>query len=660
MKSRLLLVFVALILLLACTYPALAQNQSTITIKDYEGINPLPGAKLVIANVANLEDKSEFIADGNGIVTIGRVDSSTVYIVEVYWKNPNYGSEEVLVFQRMIQGAILQSISEIRTHVFNVNIIPTDKHGNMLSATLYWMMENTALAYLDGVKKVDGEMPFNVRYELVPQGKHRLRIDWNGYTVYDGEVEIGLTTLEGYIPGIDDPNKYEEELRKATNLQVETNTDDLEITVVDPAGNPVNIDIEIIDPNKLYIEKETGLSHLRMWTNYKEGGRAIWPQLPILEYKVLARWPFNISEVLAEDVCTPGQPCKLALDPDKGPYYTLKVRVVTAYGAPVQGAEVELSGWVEVADANGTVIFTCIRPGTYTLRALLEGKEVYPAKTIEVNQSTTIEITLSFETLNVNVDLVTVNMRPYEVYWSLDSDSGAHFDSGGRPSATITIDNLPPGIYELKITIPEYNIEYKLGPFIAERLATMDTLILPIADTVIKLVSPEGEAVAGHLVKLCIVEANMCFENKTDEDGKTSFVNLPQDRLYNVTIFSEEGPLITVDVNITSFMVTIEVPSKPVSTLPPSYPPASTTTVTVTEAVTQTVTTTKEVTITSATTYTVTSTEEAVKTVTETVTEAKTAKEETSPLIQIALGIAIVVAFFVVTIALMRKGKQSP
>jgi len=641
MKAWPFLVFVASTLLLVNAFPAFAQGQATIVIRDYQGINPLPGAKLVIADSASPEDRREFTADENGVVAVGGIDPGTEYIVEVYWSNPDYGSEEVLVFQRGVQGSVLQTIKEIRVHVFNVEVMPTDKDGNLLSMTLPpWIeLEEEAVAYLDGVKRVDREMPFTAGYALVPQGRHRLRIDWLGYTVYDEEVEIGLETLEGYIPGVDDPSQYDEAMREVMELWVETNTAKLDITVTDPDGNPVTTSIDIIDPRGLY----KGLAIL---VRYQRGGHVVFGQFPMVEYTVMVQGMYNIPEILAEAKCIPGQPCTLSLDPSKGPYYILKVKAKAKSGVPLEGVNVELSGWRETTDVDGIATFTCVRPGTYILRALIGENEVYPAKAIEVKESTEIEITVELEGLNVDINLVTQDGRPYEVYWDLDSETGAHFDSGGETSSKIVIENLPPGSYGMEIVIPEYGLEYRFGPFHSWELAGMKEFKLPIADTVVVLQTPEKSPAVGYLVRLCIKEANICFENRTGANGEALFVNLPHDKLYNLTIFFNGTPLGTYDLTMTSPVIPLEIPSE---SAPSSSQPTT---------ITKTVTTTRKVTTTQTVTQTVT--REVTNTVTKTTTETEIKIIEREVLPALPIGIAIVAAAAIIAAAIALTRLKKP
>jgi len=651
MKAWPFLVFVASTLLLVNAFPAFAQGQATIVIRDYQGINPLPGAKLVIADSASPEDRREFTADENGVVAVGGIDPGTEYIVEVYWSNPDYGSEEVLVFQRGVQGSVLQTIKEIRVHVFNVEVMPTDKDGNLLSMTLPpWIeLEEEAVAYLDGVKRVDREMPFTAGYALVPQGRHRLRIDWLGYTVYDGEVEIGLETLEGYIPGVDDPSQYDEAMREVMELWVETNTAKLDITVTDPDGNPVTTSIDIIDPRGLY----KGLAIL---VRYQRGGHVVFGQFPMVEYTVMVQGMYNIPEILAEAKCIPGQPCTLVLDPSKGPYYILKVRTKAKSGVPLEGVDVELSGWRETTDADGIATFTCVRPGTYILRALIGENEVYPAEAIEVTESTEIEITVEVEGLNVDINLVTEDGRPYEVYWSLDSETGAHFDSGGKPSSKIVIENLPPGTYELKIVIPEYELEYRLGSFSSGKLIVMKEFKLPIGDTRVRLLTPDEKPGVGYLVKLCLKEVNICFEKETDEDGDALFENLPWHRVYNLTIFSGEAPVLMGELNISFALMPLTLPGEA-----PPAPPETPAATTITKTITQTVTTTKEVTVTATQTATQTATREVTNTITKTATETETkiVEKEVLPALPISIAIVAAAAIIAAAIAVTRLKKPA-
>ena len=650
MSTKLLLTFAVLtLLLIAAICPSLAQNQTTITIKDFEGDNALPRARLVITNTVNSEDEKELTADGNGIVVIDGIDPNAEYIVEVYWKNPDYSDEEALVFQRKIKGDTLLSLSEIRAHVFDVEVIPLDREGEPLWEALTYVVEEPAVAYLDGVKKVDNEMPFDVSYELVPQGKHRLRIVWLGYTVYDEEVEIGLKTLEGYIPGIDDEGRYRMNLERVKTLIAITNTTSIDITVTDPNGNPVSASIDLLDIKELYLTDREYRLGVLIWVDYANDGHVVWGQLPITEFRVTVRSPFNLTEVLAVGKCVPGQPCNLVLDPSLGPYYILKIRVVSEYGVPVEKAIVELNEWRQAADANGTAVYTCVRPGNYTLRVFLGEREVYRNDALEVEKSGEIEVTIKVEALNVNITLVTEDMRPYEVIWSLDSLEGAHYDSGGNTSSVIRIENIQPGTYELTIFIPEYGLEYKLGPFAAESLAAMETLLLPIADTKIVLSTPEGEPAVGYLVRLCIKNTNICFENETNENGEAFFESLPHQKLYNLTIYFRGRYLGTYDLTMTSPIIPLEIPSESVSPTPQ--------TVTVTETITQTVTTTKETTVRQ--TVTQTNVREATKTVTKMVTKTEVVKEggaltSSAAMAIVIAGVIMAVAVAVAAISLTR------
>jgi len=368
----------------------------------------------------------------------------------------------------------------------------------------------------------------------------------------------------------------------------------------------------------------------------------------------------NVAGILAEGVCTPGQPCRLVLDPRKGPYYILKVRIVTAYGVPVKGAEVELIGEVtrwfrETTDDNGAVAFTCVRPGTYTLRAFLGEEEIMPPKTIEVKQSAEVEIALEAKPVNVTIALVTIDSRPYEAYWSLESAEGLRFDSGGRPTHLIEVENLPPGIYEVRVVIPGYEVEYRFGPFTADGLAGMKSLTLPIADTRFRFRTPEGRPVPGYLVRLCLLERNICLESMADENGEALFVSVPHNRLYNVSIFYRGAlSIFAEEIWLASTVFEFEV-SEPESP-PPEAPeaPEGVPEAPVTHTITHTVTTTREVTTTVTWTVVEAYLRETTSTVTKTVTVEKVVEREVLPALPIMVAIIVAGAIIAVAIALTR------
>ena len=653
MKAWPSLVFVVSMLLLAGAYPAFAQDQATIVIKDYQGVNPLPGAKLVIADSASPEDKREFTADGGGVVTVTGIDPSVEYLVEVYWRSSDYGGEEILVFQRRIQGSVLQEVSEIRVHVFNVEIKPTDKEGGGLDWLISMEVEKPAAVILNDVDITVSPSPLLGRAELIPQGEYRLKVIWDGYTVYDSPIKIGLDDLSGYIPGLDDEEKYQEELWRVSKIAVQAEVAELKIKLLDPEGNPLPGPVTITDPKGIIKQEFSFLT----WKFFKLGLEEIgWPDLPIVEYKVEALWPFNKEEVLATATCTPGQLCEIKISPDKGPFYMVRVKVVTQYGAPLTGATVMMiyddvpQGNFEETGEDGVAPYYLVRPGTYTLRVFI-GKECLLERKIEVTHSEEVEITVEAKPVNVRIALLTADSKPYEVYWSLESSEGMRYDSGGRPSSTIRIENLQPGIYELKVTIPEYGLEYKFGPFTSEQLAGMQHITLPIADTRIRLRTPDGRPAVGCLIRVCLEEANICFENRTDENGEALFVNLPQNKFYNFTVFSGGLPWISWGEEITSTVLNIPLPGEPEPT------PSAPSTPSATATITHTVTAIKEVTVTATETITQTATREVTNTVTKTTTETKIIEREVLPALPISIAIVVAAAIIAVAITLTRLKK---
>ncbi|MEM1808919.1 MAG: hypothetical protein QXL31_05985 [Thermosphaera sp.] len=164
-----------------------------------------------------------------------------------------------------------------------------------------------------------------------------MQVYWAGYNVYDEEVYIGLDHLRGYIPGIDDPKRYEEELKKLSMVAV-TNTGRLTVLVT-YMGVGHRAIVDVSDAEGRFIDAYRTLpSPLKLSGSF-----------PIMPLKLKVFYPYTPKwgmewEVLAEATCTPDPEklCEIAIPPEKGPFHILGVRIVSQEGVPVQGAMVEL------------------------------------------------------------------------------------------------------------------------------------------------------------------------------------------------------------------------------------------------------------------------------------------------------------------------------
>jgi len=109
---------------------------------------------------------------------------------------------------------------------------------------------------------------------------------------------------------------------------------------------------------------------------------------------------------------------------------------------------------------DGVATFYLVRPGTYRIWAASRaGEHLSEEKIIRVTGSEEFELTVKPpEKVRVDVSFQTRNGRPYEVVWSLSD--GVSFDSGGKPSSKMVIEEVPAGNYTLRVEVPGYGINY--------------------------------------------------------------------------------------------------------------------------------------------------------------------------------------------------------
>jgi len=332
--KRSLFVLMALTLLLATAPPILGQaGEAGFKVVDFQGSHPLSGARVVAVNTVDPSERLEATADQSGFVRIEGIKADANYTVEVYWRSPSYKQESELVFKRGLRGSDILEIGEVRVNVFTVKLVALDGSGGPLD----WISgveegERQMGIILDGVDLEDLEVPLAATADLVPQGEHELKVIWDGYTVYDGSIYVGLEDLTGYIPGLDDPERYRENLERL-RIAVKTKTAGLTIQIYYPDGRRVEeAGVDIIDVNGVIKKIGFGVRAIK--------GADTWGDLPTTtKFKVILYWHYSQPpEKLAEVTCVPGaEPCEIRLRPEQGPFYTVRVRARYPYGGPRRG-----------------------------------------------------------------------------------------------------------------------------------------------------------------------------------------------------------------------------------------------------------------------------------------------------------------------------------
>ncbi|MEM3897910.1 MAG: carboxypeptidase-like regulatory domain-containing protein [Nitrososphaerota archaeon] len=634
MRWRVVIGLVVLAMMLLELAHAAAQSEARITLKDFEGVKPLAGAKVVVIDAANRADRREYHASDDGIVVIPGIRAAARYVLEVYWEGSRFAAGSALVLRREVWGGELLAAEEVRAHVFKASIMPVTASGGELALLANpvkgKVFERFAGIYLDGVELVRGEplqfTPMSAEAEMVPQGAHGLEVWWAGYKVYDGEIYVGLDHLRGYIPGIDDPDHYKEELKKL-KIRVTTNTTEFRLLVT-YMGEGVRTAVDIVDEDE------------RFSLGYFTRPHPVWiAPVPIVPLKLRVESHYTWEE-LAEGSCMPDPEkiCEVVIPPEKGPFYTIRVRITSREGAPLMGARVELDGWSERTNDEGVATFYLVRPGRRSLKASFG--EVFAERAIEVRGPEEVAIALDLKPVRVDMQFVTWDHKPCEVYWVLEGSGGLRFDSGGRPSSRMVIESLPAGKYTLRLRLPETGLEYVM--VVANYLdLAKDKFLVPIGDVRMRFLLDGVEPIANAAVKL--TTDGVSFNSTTDGLGEALFERLPLQRTYDVELswgggYSYAGKLrVVVDLEMTVNIPSDEV-RKPVAV-----------TVTKTERETAWTTIAQVVVEYRISTETVTTTERSAITTTKTVTTTETAevvaKRVTVPIIPImaaAIAAAII------------------
>jgi len=130
-----------------------------LTVTDYDGLNPISGARVVIRRLMHYYDVREYITPDNGTIRIYRLKEDD-YEVRVYWNSSLFLQESPLVHIGHHTAYDLAS-KGVRTLLFNVEVRVLDLRERPL---------NGARIVLDGVEVIT-ENGLTL-YQLVPNGNH--------------------------------------------------------------------------------------------------------------------------------------------------------------------------------------------------------------------------------------------------------------------------------------------------------------------------------------------------------------------------------------------------------------------------------------------------------------------------------------------------------
>ncbi len=453
-----------------------------LTVTDYDGLNPISGARIVIRRLMHYYDVREYITPDNGTIRIYRLEEDD-YEVRVYWNSSLFLQESSLVHIGHHTAYDLAS-GGIRTLLFNVEVRALDLRERPL---------NGVRIALDGVEAVAENG--STLYQLVPNGNHSLQAYWMGVKLLDEWVWVG------YHPTIS-PEIKEPKLKLILPV------DDLLVQAVDSGGSPLAVNFTVLDPRG-------ALPETRL---YSSTGLLNITQIIVGDYHVHA---LNCSPVFrtcaeASGIFHPGKPSKLQL-----PLHSITLHIYSRNNVGLGNASVMLDGVKTRADRWGYVSFPGIPEGEYYVKIMWKGVEVYDGR-ITVSGPGSWNITA--DVYNIGIGLKTADGRPFPAFWILIDPSG-HKHESGRQSDTIAIELVPRGSCSL-IILDERNLTLLSWNTSIEKLAGMHVIELPVKDMVLRVFWSGGAPVFNARAVL-IGPAGLKSEGLTDKQGMIVFSLMP-------------------------------------------------------------------------------------------------------------------------------------
>ncbi|MEM2370544.1 MAG: carboxypeptidase-like regulatory domain-containing protein [Ignisphaera sp.] len=455
-----------------------------LTVTDFDGLNVLPGAKLILRRLIYYYDVREYIVQENGTVRITRLLDDK-YQVEVYWSSLHYLQQYPHVYFEQHWAYELASSKIIKTRLFNLRIKPVDIHGRTL---------NGASIILDGVAETSEDG--GAVYPMVPQGNHTVQVFWRNIKVFDGWV------WAGYHPTI-----YPWMTMPAVEHKVATSVGDLVVQAVDSGGNPMGANFTVIGLNP-----ETSIGDI-----YSRSGLLNISQLPIGDYLVRAVNTSRIfnSTVSSEKVFKPGEIYYLEL-----PLYPVKLKIIDAGGEHLDGAEVSLESIVKMSGKDGEAIFTGVPIGGRSLKVVFLGVEVYEGV---IDVSGEVDVELRVEVFDLELEVLNHAGKPVRISYELVDPAGRRFSN--RDVESIIIEDLLDGISTLKIYY-EDRVVYTKEASVKE-LSIMRWINLPISNLKVVVEYADGEPLEKAQVDVIDLRSGEKYSRLTDNNGVILFENRP-------------------------------------------------------------------------------------------------------------------------------------
>jgi hypothetical protein len=453
-----------------------------LTVTDHDGLNPVPGARVVMRRLMHYYDVREYITPDNGTISIYRLQDDD-YEITVYWNATRYRQDYPRIYYEQHSAWSLASSKTLKTGLFNVRIRALDARGAPLDG---------AKVVLDSVERAakGGEAVFS----MVPQANHSIQASWRGVKVYEGWIWAGYhPTIHPYKPAV----SYELTLPVA----------DLIVEAVDTGGNRLPANFTVIGPTpeaSVNISSGSGLLNAS--------------QMPAGEYRVRAAStikPFN-KTVYSEAVFRPGEPGRLIM-----PVHSLTVIVRDAGGRPLKGAGIRLGPLNRTAGEDGSAVFPGVPEGEYGLEVRWLGIPVH-SRRIMVSAPARVEANVSV--YDISLRFITGDGRQAYADYVFTDPAGRGFK--GESADGLKLEDIPDGLCNITVMDHEAGrILYASRPMTCE-LAGVRELKLPIADMVITVSWPDGRPVEKARIILLDAGSGRKFEEQTDGNGRAALRNM--------------------------------------------------------------------------------------------------------------------------------------
>ena len=492
-----------------------------LTIADFDGLNILSGARLIIRRLVHYYDVREYIVPDNGRVKIHRLLDDK-YQVEVYWNSSDYLQQYPHVYFEQHWAYELASSKIIKTRLFNPEIKTVDLKNSTISG---------ARVIFDGVETIT--VNGLTRYMLVPEGNHSVQVYWKKIRVFDGWLWIG------YHPTI-----YPWMTRPAVKHILNLPVGDLILQAVDSGGNPVGANFTVIGLNP-----ETSIGNI-----YSRNGMINLSQVPIGEYMVRAVNSSRIFNQVVEkqDVYIPGPG---AVSYIELPIHSVELKIVSMDDKPISEADIVFGPLSLRLDEDGIVRIIGIPRGVYKLSIYWRSEAVYSSD-LEISSTTSYRI--SVDVYDLHLRFIDNKGRRLLCNYSFEAPGGIKIDST-KIEDELSIEMVPEGLSRLVIRSLEGKLLYDSNVKVSD-LWKLCEIRLPVDDLIVNVTWSSGEPLAKSEVKIKDLNYGSEYSKFTNANGIAVFekmvfsnysirVNYP-DTVLTLKIFNKffDGEVIQVQV----------------------------------------------------------------------------------------------------------------